>query len=357
MLLQTQPMDNVFIDTSVFEKNNFLEGKEIKQLFKLSSNGDIKIILPKLIVEEIENRIKKNLNSSFGSFKKFTKEARILRNVDELSARFNKLNIEKIADDLIEKFQRELKKAKVERIDYPSKGIDGLFDKYFKGVCPFNTSNKKHEFPDAFALLSIEEWCLSNETKCHVLSVDNDLIKYKNPNLIIYEKYESYLDVKLKQIELRENQNRRITLANELFLGCKSDFEIEIKSWVEEQLSEESLYFSKLDYMEIHNIDIKRISVDLESYRFVSVEPSQLSLEAEANIYFEVSVEIDDESYAYHDNDDKEWHFPVRITIPIKGNDVILVSIIADIPVAGDEFMDMNIEEINDGNNLEVQIT
>ena len=55
-------MDTIFIDTSIFESNNFLESKRIKEVYKLAERGDIKVVLPKLTYDEIINRVSKNID-------------------------------------------------------------------------------------------------------------------------------------------------------------------------------------------------------------------------------------------------------------------------------------------------------
>lgn len=43
-------MDNIFIDTSIFESNNFLESKRIDQILKLGEEKHIQILLPAVTI-------------------------------------------------------------------------------------------------------------------------------------------------------------------------------------------------------------------------------------------------------------------------------------------------------------------
>jgi len=61
-ILKNPYMDTIFIDTSIFESNNFLESKRIKEVYKLAERGDIKVVLPKLTYDEIINRVSKNID-------------------------------------------------------------------------------------------------------------------------------------------------------------------------------------------------------------------------------------------------------------------------------------------------------
>lgn len=53
--------------------------------------------------------------------------------------------------------------------------IDAVFDAYFDSKPPFGKSERKrHEFPDAFALRSLEEWAKSRNTTLLAISKDKD---------------------------------------------------------------------------------------------------------------------------------------------------------------------------------------
>ena len=80
-------MDYVFIDTSVFESENFLMGNKINSLFSLAQSDEIIILLPQLTYEEIKNRIRKRCKESF----EYLKENKylVLKNAKLHNALFN----------------------------------------------------------------------------------------------------------------------------------------------------------------------------------------------------------------------------------------------------------------------------
>jgi len=51
--------ENIFLDTSIFVRENFLEGKRINEFLNLSKVASINLILPIITVNEIKSRIKK----------------------------------------------------------------------------------------------------------------------------------------------------------------------------------------------------------------------------------------------------------------------------------------------------------
>ena len=75
-----------------------------------------------------------------------------------------------------ERIDRYLKS--VDATVVPAKGhvdIDELLRIYFEGTAPFSKEGKKkNEFPDAIALLSLEDWARNNAATLIAVSTDKD---------------------------------------------------------------------------------------------------------------------------------------------------------------------------------------
>src|SRR5690606_34157097 len=57
--------------------------------------------------------------------------------------------------------------------------ISSIVDHYFKNSPPFSKEGKKkYEFPDAIALMSIENWARNNDRKILAISDDQDWMNY-----------------------------------------------------------------------------------------------------------------------------------------------------------------------------------
>ena len=139
-------MDIIFIDTSIFESNNFLESKRIKEVYKLAEREDIKIVLPELTYDEIVNRISKNILEANQKFKKYRNDTRTLRNVDSLSDKFEPFNNEEVQKEFVEKLNNQFDKSNIEIVDYPTLNIKDIFRSYFEKRFPFGSGGKKSEF-------------------------------------------------------------------------------------------------------------------------------------------------------------------------------------------------------------------
>ena len=142
----------IFIDTSVFESENFIEGNKIKKLFDFANKRQIEIILPEIIRREVIARMRINLRIAKSYVEKHRKDIyshiNILRNIASYESKFPlpEVNIKNDAAALENLFDQLLKHGKAQVISGP---IDHnlIFDKYFNDQPPFNKESKKHEFP------------------------------------------------------------------------------------------------------------------------------------------------------------------------------------------------------------------
>jgi hypothetical protein len=345
-------MDNIYIDTSIFEANNFLESKRIVEIFKLAEEGYLKIILPAITYKEVKVRASVNIKSAISRQKKFRDETRVLRNVPSIKEKYNLEKEEDILNEFLAVFDATLSRSKAVILDYPTVNISDVFEKYFNETFPFSRGEKKNEFPDAFALLSLEEWCRANKCKCFVFSNDKDLLGYKSSELTIVDSYEKFLDEKLRQIEKVKERERRIELVTKQYENNKQKLEAEVNNWIYRQLDDDRFYY-RYTHLEVHHIDIQSYTSELSDFQIVSVRNDMIEIEARARISFRVEIEVDDEQNAYYDDEEKEWHYLDTTTEILEQDQIVNVLLVAEVPIAGDEYIEIEIEEINNGKDLQ----
>ena len=160
----------IFLDTSIFESENFFKGRNLLHICELSQNGLIEVKITDITYNEIINRIKENIQKSQTSFKKANSlingEGKLLKNIDEFSIYFNFPKIE--SEDLLIQFKLKLEKFikdnVIEIIDSKISNLKEVFENYFNLLPPFKEGKKKSEFPDAFTYSTIKEWSILNKT-------------------------------------------------------------------------------------------------------------------------------------------------------------------------------------------------
>lgn len=346
-------MDTVFIDTSVFISENILEGKRIREIYRLVQEGHIRLILPVITFKEVLNRIRKNTTEAVSGYKAFRDKTKIIRNIPALEKRFDKLDEEATIKELQVLFETKIKSISTILIEYPTLNIGDVFEKYFESTFPFGSGEKKHEFPDAFAIATLEKWCQDNGAKCILIAGDKDLTQYKSTHFKIASSIGEYLDDKLRQIEIEQKRQKRLDRATVLFEEAKSRFKREIEQWLVEQLDDEKTY-KRYTHHEIHDIKIDDAEAELDSFQIASVTEHHLIIESEVYVTIEVTIEVDDVASGWYDDDARNWHYTDTEYETIKKDFNLTVSFEVEFPLAGDEFMDIEISEINKGRDLEL---
>ncbi|KQC33493.1 hypothetical protein AAU57_09335 [Nonlabens sp. YIK11] len=346
-------MDIIFLDTSIFESNNFLEGKRIKEVFKLAERGHLKVVLPELTFDETLNRISKNVEESSQKFNKYRNDTRILRNVPSLKEKFEPFDSEAVQKELRDILKDKFIDSKFEIIDYPTINIKDIFRSYFEKKFPFGSGGKKSEFPDAFALKSIELWAKENDVKVLAFSKDKDMLNYKSDNLEIIDDFDLYLSDKIKEIE-GASHKKRLDQIEDIIKNNPDRIKKEIADWVENELDDDSKYWDYSNHYEVHDISIIEVDTDIEDYNITNVSEDYISVELRVWVNYKVEIIIDDEEYMYKDEDTKEWVFLETKPVLVDEIRYIDVDLIFDVEADDDTVYEPEIESINNGRKLNV---
>jgi hypothetical protein len=226
-------IQNIFLDTNIFEENNFFHSNDIQGLFYYSRIGLIKLFMTSISKHEIIERMQKRLeevkeehNQLINSLNK--PKSRILKNLihyESLSK--SQIKVSESLRELSRKLDTIIETSKINIIPTNNVDIDEVFNLYYSQKPPFsNRKEKKYEFPDAFIIKSLDEWCKTNKKKMIVVSKDNDFNDYKSSHLYfrkeisnLLQQISSYYDSKQKnQIipkiskSLESNKNAILTL-------------------------------------------------------------------------------------------------------------------------------------------------
>jgi hypothetical protein len=195
------PVINIYIDTEEFIRLNLNYKSHIfRRLVALCQTGEVKIHLPDITVDEIEAHIKKRVAEARTAIRRARKDksVRLLDNLgdERLGIVFDGINVEDTSNALIKQFREFMEDAKVNVIPVEGVSIKAIFDKYHSELPPFKEGNKKHEFPDAFAVEAVREWSKKNNAKIYVISGDEGVRdSCGDGSLIALSKLEEFLDI------------------------------------------------------------------------------------------------------------------------------------------------------------------
>ncbi|MEH2458310.1 PIN domain-containing protein, partial [Nostoc sp.] len=192
-LIEKQEIQAITIDTSIFDAEGLkLESGLLKQLEQFSDTST-KVIISEVVKNELFNHLEDKAKSAYTDIEKGLKTAKLYcqleDDIDEIKQlifkgrtprdiAYNRLN------DFIEITSLEIIKVQ----GYVK--VSDLLNKYFQNEPPFAVAGqKKNEFPDAMALISLESWAKKNKTKVLVISQDNDWKLYckHSENLVLID--------------------------------------------------------------------------------------------------------------------------------------------------------------------------
>ena len=165
--------DYVFVDTSVFCKANyFVKDGTISHLFQLQDKGRITLLMPTITKREVQKHYKQDLVEQFDKLSKLHK----LKNIESYNLPvMNKDDIYKEVNNKISEMMNH-----VCELDYSyCQDVEAVFEKYFEKQYPFAGKGKEKEFPDAFALQTIEKYAADNQIKkVIVFEAEKSVLKF-----------------------------------------------------------------------------------------------------------------------------------------------------------------------------------
>ncbi len=305
----------LFLDTSIFENQNFLKGHYINKLGELGKIGEVEIKITEITYREVLSRIRKNLISTETQFKKaydlLDNNGKILKNLDEYNNFYSlpQFNIEVYYEILKKKVDQFISNSKIQIVSLENASIKEVFEQYFNNEKPFGEGQKKCEFPDAFTLNVIEKWVIQNNSEVTVLSIDKDLLDYAPQlhNIHIVSSLTEYLASITDRLEQNKQKLEFFTLES---LHSEAEIEYELNDslydsitydlidhiradpWVEELEYE----FNKFEETKV----VSSIVSDLNE-EFVFIENI---VDTDLRIYFE----FNDLSSGFYDREDGRWY-------------------------------------------------
>lgn len=173
----------ITIDTSIFDRYQcqLLSGilSELSQF-----NGmPTKVVLSEVVVRELKGHIQKRIESTKSAALRVLTECgkELLTPRDTIQKVTNELKLavdsSKESTERIQAFQK-LTGAEIVQVE-GNVELKTIVSKYFSAEPPFAESGKKkNEFPDAFALMSLENWAEKNGGLILAISSDKDWVAY-----------------------------------------------------------------------------------------------------------------------------------------------------------------------------------
>lgn len=173
----------ISLDTSIIDaQQRSLEYGLLKRLQQFSGSS-VQVVMTDIVIQETESHLRKDASEAQSSAKKAFKEVgqawqtSVAQRDSAKALLFGTDTVETIAKKRVDGFIAATGAVIAKAKDHVEVG--DLVDRYFAPLPPFaDKETKKHEFPDALALLTLESWATENDTYILVVTRDGDWKTY-----------------------------------------------------------------------------------------------------------------------------------------------------------------------------------
>lgn len=332
---------NVFIDTSIFIEQNYnFHGSVFQNLLRLCANGQAKAFITDITYREVMAHIEEDVAKACQASAKLQRDARILRNLPHppFAGLFEKIDPNATTAELILQFKVFLESTSTETLSTSSVSIESVFDKYFLRKPPFGEGKKKDEFPDAFALQALENWCEANNELMYVVSVDGDMPKHcaDSKNLLHLQKLAEFINVVEFHDEILAPSVDTLLEANAAAIEDAITKEFENQGfWIEDEDGD-------VNSVEVNHIErLDRLILEIDQNRAV--------VQVDSSITFEADITYDDLDTASYDSEDKvliPWR---QINKVVEQNETVTATIYIKHDVEEPGYFEIDRVEIDSG--------
>jgi PIN domain len=305
------------LDTNIVKSNAFKFEEGLLAKLAQFNKSHIQFVLSEVVLREIKKHLGEDLKKAKNALDSALQNSKQKGLISESS--YNEmsslLTSEPGAEDLVEtKIALFMNVTGGLEVSANLANMDDLIQSYFKHKCPFEEKGEKRkEFPDAIALLSLQAWAEENDKYILAVSNDNGWLNYESANNRISFKNDlaAALDDILEQ-STQEDLIRVLLGKVRTNLNSTSEYD-DLKEVLKESLEN---HLSRLEpYVEYCNstfiirdewspeIILKNVEIDRENFNIVGIQPETVFVQ----FYVEATIDfIQDFSFYMWDSVDKE---------------------------------------------------
>lgn len=185
-----------------------------------------------------------------------------------------------------------------------------VFRLYFSSLPPFSKrKDKKHEFPDAFIIKTVDKWCENQSTKMIFVTYDKDFNGYKSKRIIFKNDLTDLLNDISEYYDSIQTNKILPQISNRI-----KRFEGEILSLIESRLDEKSCFY--VEYMGYYNI--KWLKPHFYDYKVTSIKSdyADVSYIVKLPVIISVNPSVTDFHRMFFSDNIKQKRIIKDVTIP-----------------------------------------
>jgi hypothetical protein len=336
--------DIVFLDTCIFLSERF-NSSAYQTLLHLGSIGAVKLKTTDITLKEVRKNIEEMIGDAIVSLQAKAGKSAILQNFDgynKLMEEFKPQKSKALAEELWKRVEQELKDAGVEIIVATEMAAGPIFESYFDGKPPFGTGEKRKEFPDAFVIAALDNWCGENSEEIYVITTDGTVLEACEAadGLHPLEFLADFVDLALRRDEYVER-------AVEYLEEHRENIEEAVKAAVEDS------------YIHLHDEDgdgeatVNKVSwLSIEDV--VKNDRDTMVLRCSASVNLSVSVSYADRNMTMYDSEDKQEYVFGHVSEDLDRD----VEVTAEVTILWEDPANYVVERtvINDGDSISVYV-
>lgn len=338
----------LFLDTEAYVHANFsFGGPKLGAVRQLCKEKRIHLLITDITKREVLKQITERVKMTASRVKKVNKEAYILRNVSSPTGTpiLQFIDVEWATEYMHKALEEFLLECGVEELPTVSISSSEVFDLYFAQQAPFGPGQKKSEFPDAFTLISLKQWCEQRNEPVHIVGCDDDLKAFceGSAGLLHRTKVEDFLDIINREDIAAKNV---VALLERESLNVR---EILTDALVEADYDSEGL-------LEAFVTDTSGLEVQLLGSRLILLEPGAATFELTIEVSGTFGIECLDEEQSCWDKEEQSYLFETRKTI--YSTEQFSTRATVKI-VSANEFVDANslqVVSLNGGHTIMLQV-
>jgi hypothetical protein len=340
---------NVFVDTSTFiEQNYSFHGAVFQNLLRLCANGQAKVFVTDITYREVIAHIEEDIAKACQACARLQRDARILRNLPHppFVGLFERIDPNSTTAELILQFKAFLERISTETLSTSSVSIESVFDKYFLRKPPFGEGKKKDEFPDAFSLQALENWCEAREELMYVVSADGDMPKHcaGSKNLLHLQKLAEFINVVEFHDEVLAPSVDRLLEANAAAIedAITNEF-VNQGFWIEDQDGD------------VNGVDVKHL--ECLDRLVLEIDKNSAVVQVDTSITFEADIIYDDLDTASYDSEDKVLIPWQQINKVVEQTETVIATVYIKHDVEEPGYFEIDRVEIDTGQRFGFGIT
>jgi hypothetical protein len=339
---------DAILETQLFVTNNFdFDRTAFKELIARVQDDRVRVFLTSITVGEVKRRIQLQVKEAANRFHAVRKQLRVLANsnVPEIKARSERFNPGTVSDELIKQFDQFLKSSNATIINCSQVNPEVVFEKYFALKLPFEEKeDKRHEFPDSFAIEALNDFCKTHSRTICVITGDKGFrAACEQYGMTVLETVEEFLD--------KENSEREPKVSAHVLNCLKSSSEA-IKQQIKEAF--EMSGFELVDNEgDVEDPELTKVDLD-DDPLIIRIDRNNAIVEMLVHLVYEAEISYDDPDATHYDKEEGRTYVFNTIHRTVEEEIDFPLEVRVDFDPGLESVCHVTIGKLNEGKDFEV---